>query len=93
MLKFRIASARTGRRKLPLDVHPCGDRTRGFTSLGAGDAVLSAMLAFGKGWGKFDGLSTFGANQLATGPNWAVSSIRARSSNIKLFGSFGPSSK
>jgi hypothetical protein len=66
MLKFRIVSAERGEGNYLLTfvlgaIAPTGSRR-----YGASDAVLTPTLAFGKGWGRFDVQSTFGAN-LPTG--------------------------
>jgi hypothetical protein len=62
MLKFRIASADRGEGDFLLTVILGATAPTGSHRYGAGDAVLSPTLAFGKGWRRFDVQSTFGAN-------------------------------
>jgi hypothetical protein len=66
MLKFRIASAERGEGNYLLTFILGATVPTGSHRYGAGDAVLTPTLAVGKGWGKFDVQSTFGAN-LPTG--------------------------
>ena len=61
MLKFRVAAASTSHR-LPRHVFVERHRAHRSTPNGAGEAVLTPTLAAGKGWGKFDVQTTFGAN-------------------------------
>jgi hypothetical protein len=62
MLKFRIASAQPGEGNYLLTFLLGATAPTGSHRYGAGDAVLSPALAFGKGWGRFAVQSTFGAN-------------------------------
>ena len=62
MLKFRIASAQGGEGNYLLTFILGTTAPTGSHRYGAGDAVLTPTVAFGKGWGKFDVQSTFGAN-------------------------------
>ena len=66
MLKFRIASAERGEGNYLLTFILGATAPTGSHRYGAGDAVLTPTLAFGKGWGRFDVQSTLGAN-LPTG--------------------------
>jgi hypothetical protein len=66
MLKFRIVSAGRGEGNYLLTFILGAMAPTGSRRYGAGDAVLTPTLAFGKGWGRFDVQSTFGAN-LPTG--------------------------
>jgi hypothetical protein len=66
MLKFRIASAQAGEGNYLLTFILGATAPTGAHRYGAGDAILTPTLAFGKGWGRFDVQSTFGAN-LPTG--------------------------
>jgi hypothetical protein len=66
MLKFRIASAERGEGNYLLTLILGATAPTGSHRYGASDAVLTPTLAFGKGWGRFDVQSTFGAN-LPTG--------------------------
>jgi hypothetical protein len=66
MLKFRIASAERAEGNYLLTFILGASAPTGSHRYGAGDAVLTPTLAFGKGWGRFDVQSTFGAN-LPTG--------------------------
>lgn len=66
MLKFRIASAERGEGNYLLTIILGATAPTGSHRYGAGDGVLTPTLALGKGWGKFDVQSTFGAN-LPTG--------------------------
>ena len=66
MLKFRIASAERGEGNYLLTFVLGATAPTGAHRYGAGDAVLTPTLALGKGWGRFDVQSTFGAN-LPTG--------------------------
>jgi len=62
MLKFRIASAEQSEGNYLLTFLLAATAATGSHRYSAGDSVLSPALAFGKGWGKFDAQSTFGAN-------------------------------
>jgi len=62
MLKFRIASAQQSEGNYLLTFLLAATVPTGSHRYGAGDSVLSPALAFGKGWGRFDAQSTFGAN-------------------------------
>ena len=62
MLKFRIASAEEREGNYLLTFLLAATVPTGSHRYGAGDSVLSPTLAFGKGWGRFDAQSTFGAN-------------------------------
>ena len=62
MLKFRIASAQQSEGNYLLTFLLAATAPTGSHRYGAGDSVLSPTLAFGKGWGRFDAQSTFGAN-------------------------------
>lgn len=62
MLKFRIASAERGEGNYLLTFILAATAPTGSHRYGAGDAVLTPTLALGKGWGRFDVQSTFGAN-------------------------------
>lgn len=62
MLKFRIASADRSEGDFLLTFILGATAPTGSHRYGAGDAVLSPTLAFGKGWRRFDVQSTFGAN-------------------------------
>ena len=62
MLKVRIASAERSEGDFLLTFILGATAPTGSHRYGAGDAVLSPTLAFGKGWGRFDVQSTFGAN-------------------------------
>ena len=62
MLKFRIASAAQSEGNYLLTFLLSATAPTGSHRYGAGDAVLSPTLAFGKGWGRFDAQSTMGAN-------------------------------
>jgi hypothetical protein len=66
MLKFRIASAERGEGNYLLTFILGATAPTGSHRYGARDAVLTPTVAFGKGWGRFDVQSTFGAN-LPTG--------------------------
>jgi hypothetical protein len=66
MLKFRILSAERGEGNYLLTFILGATAPTGSHRYGAGNAVLSPTLAFGKGWRRFDVQSTFGAN-LPTG--------------------------
>jgi hypothetical protein len=66
MLKFRIASAERGEGNYLVTFILGATVPTGSHRYGAGDAVLTPTLALGKGWGRFDVQSTFGAN-LPTG--------------------------
>ncbi len=61
-LKFRIASAEPREGNYLLTFILSASVPTGTHRYGAGDAVLTPTLAAGKGWGKFDVQSTFGAN-------------------------------
>lgn len=62
MLKFRIASAEQNQGNYLLTFLLSATAPTGSRRYGAGDAVLSPTLAFGKGWGRFDAQSTLGIN-------------------------------
>jgi len=62
MLKFRITSAERSEGNYLLTFILGATAPTGSHRYGAGDAVLTPTLAFGKGWGRFDAQSTFGAN-------------------------------
>ena len=62
MLKFRIASANKSEGNYLLTFLVSATVPTGSHRYGAGDAVLTPTLAFGKGWGKFDAQTTFGVN-------------------------------
>lgn len=62
MLKFRIASAERNEGNFLLTFVLGATAPTGSHRYGAGDAVLSPTLAFGKGWRRFDVQTTFGAN-------------------------------
>ena len=66
MLKFRIASAERGEGNYLLTFILAAAAPTGSHRYGAGDGVLTPTIAFGKGWGRFDVQSTFGAS-LPTG--------------------------
>ena len=66
MLKFRIVSAERGEGNYLLTFILGATAPTGSRRYGASDAVLTPTLAIGKGWGRFDVQSTFGAN-LPTG--------------------------
>ena len=61
-LKFRIASAERSEGNYVLTFLFSSTVPTGSHRYGAGDAVLTPAIAFGKGWGRFDVQSTFGAN-------------------------------
>ena len=58
MLKFRIASAEPGEGNYLLTFLLGATAPTGSHRYGAGDAVLSPTLVFGKGWGRFDEWNT-----------------------------------
>jgi hypothetical protein len=62
MLKFRIISAERGEGNFLLTFILGATAPTGSHRYGAGDAVLTPALAFGKGWGRFDVQSTLGLN-------------------------------
>ncbi len=62
MLKFRIASAQQSEGNYLLTFLLAATAATGSHRYGTGDSVFSPALAFGKGWGRFDAQSTFGAN-------------------------------
>jgi hypothetical protein len=62
MLKVRIASAERAEGNYLLTFILGATAPTGSRRYGAGDAVLTPTLAFGKGWRKFDVQSTVGAN-------------------------------
>jgi len=62
MLKFRIASAERGEGNYLLTFILGATAPTGSHRYGAGNAVLTPTLAFGKGFGKFDVQSTLGLN-------------------------------
>jgi hypothetical protein len=66
MLKFRIASAEEREGNYLFTFLLSATVPTGSHRYGSGDAVLTPTLAAGKGWGKFDVQTTFGAN-LPTG--------------------------
>lgn len=61
-LKFRIASAERSEGNYLLTFILAATAPTGAHRYGAGDAVLTPTFAAGKGWGRFDVQSTFGAN-------------------------------
>ncbi len=61
-LKFRIASAERSEGNYLLTFVFGATAPTGSHRYGLGDAVLMPTLAFGKGWGRFDVQSTFGAS-------------------------------
>ena len=65
-LKFRIASAERREGNYLLTFILAATAPTGSHRYGAGDGVLTPTIAAGKGWGRFDVQSTFGAN-LPTG--------------------------
>lgn len=65
-LKFRIASAERSEGNYLLTFILAATAPTGSHRYGAGDGVLTPTIAAGKGWGRFDVQSTFGAN-LPTG--------------------------
>jgi hypothetical protein len=62
MLKFRIASAERGEGNYLLTFILGATAPTGSRRYGAGNAVLTPTLAFGKGFGRFDVQSTLGLN-------------------------------
>jgi hypothetical protein len=62
MLKIRIASAERAEGNYLLTFILGANAATGSHRYSAGDAVLTPTLALGKGWGRFDVQSTFGAN-------------------------------
>jgi hypothetical protein len=62
MLKFRIASANETEGNYLVTFLLSATVPTGSHRYGAGEAVLTPAMAFGKGWGKFDAQSTFGIN-------------------------------
>jgi hypothetical protein len=62
MLKFRIASAERGEGNYLLTFILGATAPTGSHRYGAGNAVLTPTLAFGKGFGRFDAQSTVGLN-------------------------------
>lgn len=66
MLKVRIASAERGEGNYLLTFILGATAPTGSHRYGAGDGVLTPTVALGKGWGRFDVQSTFGAS-LPTG--------------------------
>jgi hypothetical protein len=66
MLKFRIASAERGEGNYLVTFILAATAPTGAHRYGAGDGVVTPTLALGKGFGRFDVQSTFGAN-LPTG--------------------------
>ncbi len=62
MLKFRIASAERGEGNYLLTFILGATAPTGSHRYGAGNAVLTPTLAFGKGYGRFDVQSTLGLN-------------------------------
>lgn len=61
-VKFRIASAERREGNYLLTFILAASAPTGAHRYGAGDSVLTPTLAAGKGWGRFDVQSTFGAN-------------------------------
>jgi hypothetical protein len=61
-LKLRIASAERSEGKYLLTFILVATAPTGSHIFGAGDGVLTPTIAAGKGWGRFDVQSTFGAN-------------------------------
>ena len=62
MLKVRIASAERSEGNYLFTFILGATAPTGSRRYGAGDAVLAPTMAFGKGWGRFDAQSTFGAS-------------------------------
>lgn len=62
MLKFRIASANKSEGNYLVTFLLSATAPTASRPNGTGDAVLTPALALGKGWGRFDVQSTFGAN-------------------------------
>ena len=62
MLKFRIASANKSKGNYLVTFLLSATVPTASRPNGSGDAVLTPALALGKGWGRFDVQSTFGAN-------------------------------
>jgi hypothetical protein len=62
MLKFRIASAERNEGNYLATFILAATAPTGSRRYGAGDGVLTPTLALGKGWGRFDVQTTFGAN-------------------------------
>jgi hypothetical protein len=62
MLKFRIVSANEGEGNYLVTFLFSATVPTGSHRYGAGDAVLTPAMAFGKGWRRFDAQSTFGIN-------------------------------
>ena len=62
MLKFRIASANQGEGNYLLTFLLAATMPTGSRNYGAGSAMLTPALAFGKGWRKLDAQTTFGVN-------------------------------
>ena len=66
MLKFRISSAEHTEGNYLVTFLLAASAPTGLHRYGAGEAVLTPTMAFGKGWGRFDVQSTLGVN-LPTG--------------------------
>jgi hypothetical protein len=62
MLKFRIASAERTEGNYLVTFLLAATAPTGSHRFGAGEAVLTPTMAFGKGWGRFDVQSTLGVN-------------------------------
>ncbi len=62
MLKFRVAAANASHGNYLVTFLLSATAPTASTPNGAGEAVLTPTLALGKGWGKFDVQTTFGAN-------------------------------
>ena len=62
MLKFRVAAANASHGDYLVTFLLSATAPTGSTPNGAGEVVLTPTLALGKGWGKFDVQTTFGAN-------------------------------
>ncbi len=62
MLKFRISSAERTEGNYLLTFLLAATAPTGSHRYGAGDAVVTPTMAFGKGWGRFDVQSTVGVN-------------------------------
>jgi len=62
MLKFRISSAERTEGNYLVTFLLAATAPTGSHRYGAGEAVLTPTMAFGKGWGRFDVQSTLGVN-------------------------------
>jgi hypothetical protein len=62
MLKFRVAAGNTSHGNFLVTFLLSATAPTASTPNGSGEAVLTPTLAAGKGWGKFDVQTTFGAN-------------------------------